>query len=52
MIKKGGPNADIYFSLGNAYYMLENIEQSIEQYLNCISFNPKKADAWYNLGNA
>ena len=33
-------------------YLVENIDEAIKHYKSAIKLNPKKAESYYNLGNA
>ena len=44
--------ADVHYNLGNALYLIEDIQSAIEHYRSAIALNPKKAESHYNLGNA
>ena len=46
---KTTPSAETYYNLGNAYYRLGNITQSIIAYERSLRFAPGDADARYNL---
>lgn len=44
--------SDVHYNLGNALYLVENIEDAIKHYQMAIKLNPKKPESFYNLGNA
>lgn len=46
---KKGESADLYFNLGNAYYRLGNITQSVIAYERAMRLSPSDADVRYNL---
>ena len=33
-------------------YLIESIEEAVSHYRSAIALNPKKAESYYNLGNA
>lgn len=42
----------MHYNLGNALYLVENIEEAVQHYRSAIGLNPKKPESFYNLGNA
>jgi len=42
----------VHYNLGNALYLIEKIDDAITHYQAAIKLNPKKAESFYNLGNA
>ena len=42
----------MHYNLGNALYLVEQIEDAVYHYKAAIKLNPKKAESFYNLGNA
>ncbi len=45
-------NSNLYYNLGNAYYRLNYIGQSIWAYMNALRINPRDKDAKHNLAVA
>ena len=46
---KGGPSAELYYNLGNAYYRLENITQAVLAYERALQLSPGDDDIRFNL---
>jgi tetratricopeptide (TPR) repeat protein len=42
----------VHYNLANALYLIEKINDAIKHYKRAIELNPKKAESFYNLGNA
>ena len=42
----------MHYNLGNALYLIESIDEAIVHYRAAIALNPRKAESFYNLGNA
>ena len=45
----GGPSAELYYNLGNAYYRLENITQAVLAYERALQLSPGDDDIRFNL---
>lgn len=48
-LTEAGPNADVYYNLGNAHYRSGNIGQAVLAYERALRINPTHADAKTNL---
>lgn len=48
-LSEGGPNAEIYYNLGNTEYRRGHIGQAILAYERCLKIDPQNADAKANL---
>lgn len=48
-LHQGGPNPDVYFNLGNCYYRLGRLGQSIACYRAALALDPDDEDAARNL---
>lgn len=48
-ISNGNQSSDLYYNLGNAYYRLNEIGESIWAYQTAIKLNPDNTDAIFNL---
>ena len=46
---KGGPSAELYYNLGNAYYRLDNITQAVLAYERALQLSPGDEDIRFNL---
>ena len=42
----------MHYNLGNALYLIEQVDTAIGHYQRAIQINPKKPESFYNLGNA
>jgi tetratricopeptide (TPR) repeat protein len=47
--KSGTPNADLYFNLGNAYFLADEMPRAILAYREGLRLNPVHARLWENL---
>ena len=49
MISKGVESSEIYYNLGNTYYLTEDIGNAVVCYLKALKINPSNSDAENNL---
>jgi len=47
----GGPQAEVYFNLGNVLYAENQVREAVGQYRQAVELNRGFAEAWNNLGN-
>ncbi len=49
LLSQNGPNADVYYNLGNAYYRIDSLSGAILAWERALSMQPSDADARFNL---
>jgi tetratricopeptide (TPR) repeat protein len=42
----------VHYNLENSLYLLYKIDEAIENYEQSLKLNPKKIEAYYNIGNS
>ena len=50
-LRLGGPEPELCFNLANVLYALEQKDQALERFRQCIELDPQYVEAWNNLGN-
>jgi len=44
--------SEVFYNLANAQYLLNQVNDAIENYKKAVELNPKKVECFYNLGNS